>query len=345
MNGERDQPRRVTISDIAERSGVSIGAVSFALNGRKGVSDQTRARILSVADELGWAPTSAARSLAEAKTDTVGVVLARDPHGFGIESFYMKFFAGIEVELATRSYGLLLQMVPSIDDELRTVTKWRNARRVDGLIMVDVRNDDPRIALAEKAGALPTVVVGDPAVADGLVSVGTDDAAGVREAVAHLVALGHRRIARVSGLAELAHTRIRDEAFERDVRAFGGTPLVCRTDFSPQAGASATLALLGLAERPTAIIYDNDVMAVAGLTSAAEWGLRVPDELSIIAWDDSVLCAHTLPALTALGHDVIEFGTEVARKLFALIDGERPPSSLVAPPHLVVRASTARAPR
>lgn len=345
MNGDHDHVRRVTISDIAERAGVSIGAVSFALNGRKGVSDQTRARILAVADELGWAPTSAARSLAEAKTDTVGVVLAREPHSFGIESFYMKFFAGIEVELATRSYGLLLQMAGSIDDELVTVKKWRNARRVDGLVMVDVRVDDPRIALAREAGALPTVVVGAPSVAEGLMSVGTDDAAGVREAVAHLAALGHRRIARISGPPDLAHTRIRDEAFESEVRAAGGAPALRRTDFSPQEGAAATVELLALAAPPTAIVYDNDVMAVAGLTVAAERGVRVPDELSIVAWDDSVLCAHTLPALTALGHDVVEFGTEVARKLFALIDGASSSSSLVAPPHLVVRASTAAAPR
>ena len=106
MSTSRRAPSgRVTISDIAERAGVSIGAVSFALNGRKGVSDETRERVLRVADELGWAPSNAARALAEARTETFGLVLARDPHNLGVESFYMEFFAGLEIELSKPRTG------------------------------------------------------------------------------------------------------------------------------------------------------------------------------------------------------------------------------------------------
>lgn len=340
MDDGSPRPRRVTITDIAERAGVSIGAVSFALNGRKGVSDQTRARVIAVADELGWAPTTAARSLAEAKTDTVGLILARDPYSFGVEAFYMKFFSGIEIELATRSFGLLLQMVASIDDELATTKKWRNARRVDGLILVDVRADDPRIDMARDPAALPTVVVGAPEVAHGLMSVGTDDAAGVAEAVDYLAGLGHRRIARVSGIPDLAHTRIRDEAFATAMARVGGDAVIVHTDFSPRSGADVTVHLLGAPDPVTAIVYDNDVMAVAGLSAAVERGVRVPEDLSIIAWDDSVLCQHTRPTLTALGHDVVEFGTQVARRLFELIDGGAPASYLESPPRLTIRGST-----
>lgn len=345
MDGERSRPRRVTITDIAQRAGVSIGAVSFALNGRKGVSDETRARVMAVADELGWAPTSAARSLAESKTDTIGLILARDPYSFGVESFYMKFFAGIEIELSKRSFGLLLQIVGSLEDELATTKKWRNARRVDGLIAVDMRVDDPRLDIARAAGALPTVIVGAPKQADGLMSVGTDDAAGIAEAVEHLSTLGHRRIARVSGLPELLHTQIRDDAFREQIVAIGGEGVILPTDFSPQAGADATTELLSRQDPVTAIVYDNDVMAVAGMRVAAERGVRVPEDLSIIAWDDSVLCLYTQPTLTALSHDVVEFGTQVARRLFELIDGGAASSYLVTPPQLEVRDSTGPAPR
>ncbi len=334
----------MTIADIAERAGVSIGAVSFALNGRKGVSDETRERVRRVADELGWAPSTAARSLAESKTETFGLVLARDPRNLGVESFYMEFFAGLEIELSKRGYGLLLQIAPTLQDEIATLRKWRSTRRVDGVILTDLTLDDPRVELAIGPGALPAVVVGDPSVARGLTSVWTDDATSMREALRHLAGLGHRRIARVSGLGEFAHTRIRDEAFADEARALGLETRVLHTDYTPQSGAAATREALTTTDRPTALIYDNDVMAVAGLTVAVEAGLEVPRDLSIVAWDDSVLCEHTLPKLTALSHDVVAFGSHVARRLFDVIAGAEPEAFLDSTPQLQVRGSTDAAP-
>lgn len=333
-------PKRVTITDIAQRSGVSIGAVSFALNGRKGVSDATRERVRQVAEELGWAPTSAARSLAGATTETFGMVLARDPRTLGVESFYMRFLAGLEAELAVHSYGLLLQVVPSRAAELATLAKWRSTRRVDGVILVDVTVDDPRVALSEQPNALPTVAVGDPSIARGLTSVWTDDATSMREAVRHLAGLGHRRIARVSGLASLAHTSIRDEAFLDETARLGLEPVLLRTDYTPEAGARVTREALSGPNPPTAFAYDNDIMAVAGITVAMELGLSVPADLSIVAWDDSVLCEHTFPQLTALSHDVVAFGSHVARRLFAVVGGAEPGAFLDSTPHLVLRSST-----
>lgn len=329
----------MTISDIAERAGVSIGAVSFALNGRKGVSDETRARILRVADELGWAPSTAARSLAEAKTETFGLVLARDPHNLGVESFYMEFFAGLEVELSKRGYSLLLQVVASPDDALETLRKWHRTRQVDGVVLTDLTVDDPRAAFVAQAG-MPAVVVGDPSIAGGLTSVWTDDAASMREAVRHLAELGHRRIARVSGLHTLAHTRIRDDAFDDEARTLGIEGRVLHTDYTPVLGERVTREALTGADAPTAFIYDNDVMAVAGLTVAMELGLGVPSDVSIVAWDDSVLCEHTLPKLTALSHDVVAFGSHVARRLFDVVEGADPAAFLDSAPALVIRGST-----
>ncbi|WP_246140026.1 LacI family DNA-binding transcriptional regulator [Protaetiibacter larvae] len=338
----RSTTGRVTISDIAERAGVSIGAVSFALNGRKGVSDETRERVLRVADELGWAPSTAARSLAEAKTDTFGLVLARDPHNLGVESFYMEFFAGLEIELSKRGYSLLLQVVGSPDDALATLRKWQRTRRVDGVVLTDLVDGDQRAAFAASSG-LPAVVVGDPSIAGGLTSVWTDDATSMREAVRHLAGLGHRRIARVAGLGSLAHTRIRDDAFAEETAALGIASELLRTDYTPEAGERVTREALTGEQPPTALIYDNDVMAVAGLTVAMELGLGVPSEVSIIAWDDSVLCEHTLPKLTALSHDVVAFGSHVARRLFDLVEGAAPEAFLDSTPRLVLRGSTGTA--
>lgn len=333
---------RITISDIARRAGVSTGAVSYALNDRPGVSEQTRARILAIADELGWQPSSAARSLSGSRSETVGMVLARDPDTLGVESFYMQFLAGIELELSKRSYALLLQVVPDLDAELRAHRAWRAARRVDGVIIIDPRVDDPRLPAFQLPDALPAVVVGDTSLAGGLTNVWTDDAAAVRESVRYLYAMGHRRIARISGVEDFGHTTIRDRAFDEEIAAVGAEGLVYRTDYSPVQGAGVTRAVLTLAERPSAIIYDNDVMAVAGLGVAAEVGLRVPADVSMVAWDDSLLCEATFPRLTALSHDVKKYGAHVARRLFDRMDGAEPGSFLDSVPTLRARGTTAR---
>lgn len=332
----------ITIRDIAKRSGVSTGAVSYALNGRPGVSEETRARVLRVAEELGWAPSSAARSLSGSRTDTFGLILARDPKTLGSESFYMQFISGIETELTKHSYGLLLQVVPDIDAEIRAYRRWQAARRVDGVVVVDLTLDDPRIELLSAPGAVPAVVVGDPSLAGSLTSVWTDDATAMKEAVRYLATVGHRRIARISGPASLGHTVIRDKAFLKETSDVGVNGDIIHTDYTPQQGGAATRVVLSSADRPTAIIFDNDIMAFAGLGVANEMGLSVPADISIIAWDDSLLCEASYPPLTAMGHDVIGFGAHTARRLFDLIHGAEPGSFIDATPTLRARGTTSR---
>ena len=330
-----------TIADVAERAGVSIGAVSYALNGRKGVSEATRERVLRVADEMGWAPGSSARSLAGAKTDIVGLVIARGPNALGVDSFFVRFITGIESELAKRKYSLLLQVVPDVQAEVESHKLWAASRRVDGVILVDPRQDDPRIAALSASGALPAVVSGDISMSGGLTSVWTDDDTAMRETVRYLAALQHTRIARVSGIANLAHTLVRDEAFTSECLKLGVEGTIVRADFTAGKGASATRSLLSIRFGPTAIIYDNDLMAMSGMSVAAEMGLSVPRDVSIVAWDDSNLCELTYPPLSAVNHDVVHHGATVARTLFEVIDGAKPAQHLDSVPKLVVRGTIA----
>jgi DNA-binding LacI/PurR family transcriptional regulator len=175
--------------------------------------------------------------------------------------------------------------------------------------------------------------------------VWTDDATAVGEAVRYLAALGHRRIARVGGPARLGHSGIRAAAFEAALRELGlqAAPQI-PTGFSGEEGARATRSLLLSAGRPTAILYDNDIMAVAGAAVAAEMGVSVPADLSLLAWDDSQLCRLTHPPLSAMSHDVHGFGAEVARTLFEVLEGTRTDSHQVATPSLKPRGSTAPPP-
>jgi DNA-binding LacI/PurR family transcriptional regulator len=335
--------KRPTIADIAARAGVSIGAVSYALNGQPGVSEATRARIVAIAHEVGWQPNVAARSLSISRAHAVGLVLARPARILGVEPFFMRFIAGLEAELSARSTALLLQVVEDHEQAVAAFRRWWAERRIDGVIVTDLFSQDGRVAVLEEL-RLPAVIVGGPGNTGSLPYVWGDDAAAMTSVVEYLVALGHHRIARVAGLPSLQHTAIRTKAFHAATRRHGLThaPVVV-TDYSGEEGARATRTLLSGSNRPTAIIFDNDVMAVAALGVTAEMGVSVPDDLSIVAGDDSPLTNLVHPQLTALARDVSAYGALAARALIDVLDGRKVESVQHETPHLVARGSTARA--
>ncbi|MEU4836189.1 LacI family DNA-binding transcriptional regulator [Streptosporangium sp. NPDC023615] len=331
--------RKATIRDVAARAGVSPSAVSIALHDKPGVSASTKERILQAAGELGWRPNQAAASLSGHNVHTVGLAIARPARMLGLEPFYMEFISGIESVLGRRSCSLLLRLIEA-DEEIQVHREWWQGGRVNGSILVDLRVDDPRIPALAEIG-LPAVVVGHPSLAGPFASVWTDDAAAVVEAVRYLAALGHRRVARVSGPAELGHSVIRTDAFTAVTRELGLEARTAVADFSADQGSRACRNLLLAPDRPTAIIFDNDIMAVAALGVAAEFGLSVPEDLSLLAWDDSQLCQLTRPTLSAMQHDVFSFGAEVTQALFDVINGEEHVSHPAQSPNLIPRASTA----
>ena len=332
---------RVTIRDIAERAGVSKGAVSYALNGRPGVSDDTRGRILSIADELGWYPNRAARALSASRVDACGLVLARPARSLALEPFFMEFIAGVEVELSSRSVALTLQLVEDPRQEIEVYRRWWGEHRVDGVLVVDLRVDDPRVDELVRLG-LPAVIVGGPLENRALPAVFHDEATVVVDAVQYLVALGHTRIAHVTGVSDFVHTRQRSEAFRRVTADLGLVADTVETDYSSEQGTRATRKLLSLPDPPTAIIFDSDLLAVTGLGVAHGMGFSVPDDLSIVGWDDSLISQVVHPPLTAITRDITGFGAQAARHLLAAIDGEATGDVETVVGELTTRGSTGR---
>ncbi|MFI6792706.1 LacI family DNA-binding transcriptional regulator [Nonomuraea sp. NPDC050383] len=337
--------KRPTIADIARRAGVSKGAVSYALNGRPGVSDETRARIQAIAQEIGWRPNVAARLLTGAGSGAIGLVVCRPARFLGVEPFFMELISGIEDELAARSCALMLQVVAGHEAEIAVHRRWWGEGRVDGVILVDLHADDPRVPVMERLG-MPAVVIGHPSAAGSLPAVWSDEAAAMREVIEHLAALGHRRVARVAGPSALAHTAIRDAAFTESLAALGlEETAVPHTDYTGEAGARATRRLLSSRARPTAIVYDNDITALAGLSVAREMRLEVPADLSIVAWDDSPLCQVVRPPLTALTRDIPASGARAAGLLLRRAAGEEISGVEEPAARLRPRGSTAPPPR
>jgi DNA-binding LacI/PurR family transcriptional regulator len=332
--------KRTTIADIARAAGVSKGVVSYALNGKPGVSAATRERILAIATQVGFRANSSARVLAGAASKVVGLALQRPAQTLEVEPFFMELVSGLEAELSASNFALLLHMVPDEPAEVELYRQWWNDRRVDGVIICDLYNNDARVRFIQDLG-LPAVIIGPPGSSISLSSIWSDDEASIWETVEYLVALGHRRIARVAGIAELAHTRVRTVAFERACAAshLTGFPATF-TDYTGEAGARATRDLLSSPEPPTAIVYDNDIMAVAGLVTAQEMGRIVPADLAIVAWDDSPICRLVHPPLTALTRDIGDYGSQAARLLLSTIAQGPGKSVIVDPAHLTPRGTT-----
>jgi DNA-binding LacI/PurR family transcriptional regulator len=338
------RPTRPTIADVAARAGVSKGLVSFALNNRPGIAPQTRERILAIAKDMGWQPSVRARSLSVDRSFALGLVITRDPEIITGDPFYPSFIAGVERELAPAGQALVLSVVPDEETELATYRKLTADRRIDGVFITDLRHDDARIALAQELG-LPAVTLGHPETRSPFPAVSMGDTAGIEAAVDHLVELGHRRIAHVAGPSHMLHGSRRREAFEVAMRRAGLDPRnVIETDFKAADGAEATRQLLARDDRPTAIVYANDPMAVAGLGAAQRAGLRVPHDLSITGFDGFDIAEYVYPALSTVLTDAVSWGMVAARVLLRLISGESTEDTDLPPARFVVRESTAPVP-
>lgn len=253
----------------------------------------------------------------------------------------MEFIAGAELELATHSIALTIQLVRDVEEEIAVYRRWWGEHRVDGVLMVDLRVDDPRVDELARLG-LPAVIVGGPLENHAIPAVWHDEGQVVTEAVQYLAALGHTRVAHVTGVGTFVHTRQRAAAFRRVTGELGLEGEVVESDYSAESGARATRRLLSSPRRPSAIVFDSDLLAVTGLGVAQQMGLVVPDDVSIIGWDDSLISQVVHPPLTAITRDIEAYGIAVTRHLLAAIEGKAVGDLETDRGELTTRGSTGR---
>ncbi|WP_175419016.1 LacI family DNA-binding transcriptional regulator [Acidipropionibacterium acidipropionici] len=342
----------VTISDIAATLGISTAAVSYALNGRPGVSAATRQRVLDLVEEMAWKPDSTARSLRSRRSMAVGIALSRDPEEIAYEPFYSYIQAGIEQALAARGYSLMISRPGRRPGaELDVYRTWAAQRRVDGVILFDLLADDPRRGVlpelrlpfvevtSEDAGPAPRVLV--------------DDAADAANLVRHLADQGYRSLVHLSGPVELTHERLRADAIARTAAAFGLDVIhgVCRYTMEDgirgfleafeEVGKGPTAAA-GAPGRPLGVIASSDLLALGALRGAQRLELGVPNQVGVVSWDDSLPCRISNPPLTSLERRPIEMGRLAADLLLDRLDGRHRDLVRLPPSELTVRASSRR---
>ncbi|MFF2621397.1 LacI family DNA-binding transcriptional regulator [Oerskovia jenensis] len=336
-------PKRATLNDIARRLGVSRAAVSFAMNDRPGVSEELRQRVRAMASEMHYRPNSAALALNGARVDVIGLALNRPARTLGTEAFFPELIAGIQAGLSETHTGLQTLMVTSLEEELDAYRAWHAMSRVDGVILIDPRRQDERTKLLGELDLAAVQIGSHPSTIASIPSVWIDDHAVATNLFTKLYTLGHRRIAHVMGPLDFEHTDLRRSALRECAARFDAeVPISVETDYSAEQAAAATRDLLHRGGSPTALVYDNDVMALAGLRVLQEEGVAVPREVSIASFDDSVAMRLVRPSITALTRDTYALGTLAARTLMQLIGtDDLVPSVAAEPPVLSVRESTA----
>jgi LacI family transcriptional regulator len=336
---------RPTIRDVAQLAGVSIATVSRALNDRSDVSAQTRERVRNAAASLGYAADPAARALVSQRTGLVAVLVG-DNSGHRDLSliFFGKVLAAISRRLAQSGYDPLLLQALDRRSELSPLDV-SFGHRFDAAILIGIDDDDPLIAkLASRE--LPLVGVDVRCGGARAAFVGSDHDEGVRLAVAHLSALGHRRIGHISGGANTVAGADRLDAFRREIERFGlelPEDYVRSADFSSASGYAATCALLALPTPPTAIVAASDLMALAALQAIWESGLRPGHDVAVVGFDDLEAAALAHPPLTTIRQDRQALGALAATRAIELIEHpDARAETTLLPVELVVRASSAR---
>lgn len=334
---------RPTIADIAGKLGISTAAVSYALNGRPGVSSETRQRVLDLVEEMDWRPNTNAKSLRSRRSMAVGMALSRDPEEVANEPFYSYVQAGIEQAMAPRGYSLMISRPGGRHrSELDVYRSWAAERRVDGVILFDIFVDDPRVGLLTELG-LPFVEVTSNNGATAAPRVLVDDATDARTLVDHLAEQGYRALIHLSGPDDLIHETLRAEAVTRAAARLGITVSHRRGRYTMEEGTRGFIAAMAqVSRRPVGVIGSSDLLALGAAAGARDLGLAVPEEVGVASWDESLPCRISNPPLTSLTRNPLVMGQLAAGLLLDRLDGF--PGDLVEmePSRITVRASSRR---
>ena len=329
---------------------MSVATVSRVFNGYPDVSERTRQRVFEVARELDYAPSAAARTLVTKRSHVVGIVLdTGEEHPDLQHPFFQEVLVALKRRLGAAGYDLLLYATERAGNgsEPQSYLSRSRSHRVDGVVLMGVDAHDPSVRALTNA-TIPCVAVDVDLVGRRAGYVMSDNVAGAREAVRHLHALGHERIAIISGPPATRPGADRLLGYRTELEGLGlryRDEYVEEGDFYPDSGYSAMQALLRLDEPPTAVFAASDLMAAGAMRAAQERGVSVPGELSLVGFDDIQLAALTKPPLTTVKQDKTGLGNAAADAVTRMVDvADAAPAVVTLPVELVIRASTA-APR
>lgn len=326
------------IEEVARVAGVSKSTVSRVINDEQYVSAKAREAVHAAIAELGYSPNQAARALAGNRANAIALVVSEPTGRVLSDPFFAGVLRGIHAELAGRHMQLLLMM--SQPSDTSDLVMYLSSGHVDGALLVSLHGDDPLVPMLAEIG-LPVVSGGRPLGSTSVPFVDSDNFTGALEATRHLVSLGRRRIGTVAGPKDMAVGADRLSGFKRGLaEAKIASDLVTHGDFTPESGARAMEQLLQQAPDLDAVFVAADIMALGALQVLHAQGKRVPQDVAVIGFDDSVFATTATPPLTTIRQDVEELGRTMTWRLLAELAGEAGlPPSLLLPTSLIKRTS------
>jgi LacI family transcriptional regulator len=331
-----------TMKQVAQRAGVSISTVSHVINNTRVVSSDVRERVQGVIDEMRYIPSAVARSLKNDKTDTIGVLVPNSSN-----PYFAELIRWIEEATFQRGYNMILCNAHGGAQKQTAYLRLLMEKRIDGLVLVASGADDEQdLMLHHDAVPIVQLERALPGLDADLVLAGQEE--GAWQATRHLIGLGHRAIACVSGPADLPRARERVAGYLRAMEE-AGLPVapgrIVHDAFTSAGGHAAFARLLGQPHPPSAVFVTSDLMALGALCAAGRAGVRIPGELSIIGYDDIDAAVYTNPPLTTVAPPKRDMARLAIEQLIERIKGSAAPLRATAlAGTLVVRASTGPAP-
>ncbi len=301
----------ITIRDVAAKAGVSVATVSRVFNHKGPIREDTIRRVMDVAGELQYVPHAGARSLSTRSTHTIGVVLP-DLHG----EFFSEVIRGIDLAARQHGYHLLLSGSHSDRDEMRAVVHAVRGL-VDGLIVMSP-DLEPSALLADLPKGIDVVMLNSRV--DGRASITVDNSGGAREVVRHLRGLGHQRIAFIAGPPHNADAEQRRRGFRTETRSAGIETVELPGDFTEATGHEAGQKIAALRPRPSAVFAANDSMALGALSAFREAGLRVPEDIALVGFDDIPIARFLTPPLTTVRVEIAELGRRAVGHVISALE-------------------------
>ena len=332
-----------TIKDIARIAGVSVTTVSRALNGYSDVSEKTRKKIKRIAEELSYSPNTVARSLVTNKTKTIGLLVSELSREGMKDNTVLNVLTGINEYCGEVGYDIILLNTSSAKQKEKTYAQLCRERRVDGVIVQGIKKEDPYLIEVVESN-IPCVLVDIPIESTTVGYVTTDNEEGSVKAVQHLVNLGHRHIAMINGHNQAFVSQERRKGYEKALRNNQlnvKEEFIVSGDFEEGVAQAVAEKLITEHLEITAIYCASDLMAFGVMKAAKKYGIRIPEDLSIVGFDDIVLASYVTPRLTTVGQDTFQIGLESARLLIDMLGGKNKEHRYVLPNKLIIRESTA----
>lgn len=334
-----------TIRDVAEKAGVSLATVSYVVNERNRVGEQTRQRVLRAMEDLAYYPSAHARSLVRQHTDLIGFLIPHRPQSVFLDPYFAELLRGVAVMADALAYN---PVVATVEGEIQAQEAYDRLVRnglVDGVLMSYLSEHDTYLLDQMTKDGVPFVIIGSAGTrAD--TSVDIDNRGGVEQAVAHLAALGHRRVGFINGPTDAPHAAQRLQGFRGAVLAHDLSHAACpiiNSAFSREGGYAAMARLLDGRPAPSAVVAASDQMAVGATQCLHERGVLIPRDISLVGFDDTILATATYPPLTTVRQPIRQLGEVAMDLLHKKVHGLPAPASIILPTELVRRESTSAA--